>query len=174
VIGTELLYILGPLSLQAEWTWGSANDTVVANPSRVGPRRLALGDAWFDGGYVQLSYFLTGENRRYDRRWGRLSRNSIGSPFTPFWLTRGEDGNMLFGRGAWELAARYSHLNLNNGPIGGGQTDAYELGVNWYLNANFRIEFEYLHQLRYQKSTGPFGTLPGDIDGLGIRTQLMF
>ena len=32
--------------------------------------------------------------------------------------------------------------------------------------------FEYLHQDRYQKSTGPNGNLPGDVDGFGIRTQI--
>jgi phosphate-selective porin OprO/OprP len=176
VVGTELLYIRGPFSVQAEYAWASSNETFVPNPNpgKSGPKNLSLGDVWFDGGYVQMSYFLTGENRRYDRRWGRLSRNAIGSPYTPFWLTRGEDGNLLLGRGAWEVAARYSHLDLNNGPIQGGQTDAYEVGLNWYLNANFRINFEYLHQIRYQKGTGPGGLLPGDIDGFGIRTQLMF
>jgi phosphate-selective porin OprO/OprP len=176
VIGTELLYVRGPFSLQAEYTWGSANDALVPNPKagKSGPKNLGLGDVWFDGGYVQLSYFLTGENRRYDRRLGRLSRNTIGSPYTPFWLTRGEDGEWLFGRGAWEVATRWSHLNLDNGPIQGGQTDAFEVGVNWYLNANFKVQFEYLHQFRYDKGTGPNGTLPGDIDGLGIRTQFMF
>jgi phosphate-selective porin OprO/OprP len=174
VIGTELFYLRGPFSLQAEYIWASANDLYVPNPSKKGPRNLREGDVWFDGGYVQLSYFLTGENRRYDRRYGRLSRNAIGSPFTPFWLTRGEDGKVLLGRGAWEIATRWNHLNLNNGFVQGGQTDAFEVGLNWYLNANFRLQFEYLHQFRFDKSTGPNGFLPGDIDGLGIRTQLMF
>ena len=120
---------------------------------------------------------MDNERRRNHAKFvvvSRLSRNTVGSPFAPFWLTRGEDGNLLFGRGAWEVAARYNHLNLDNGPIQGGQTDAYELGVNWYLNANFKIQFEYLHQVRFHKGTGPNGTLPGDIDALGIRTQLMF
>ena len=34
--------------------------------------------------------------------------------------------------------------------------------------------FEYLHQFRYDKGTSSGGTLPGSLDGLGIRTQLMF
>jgi phosphate-selective porin OprO/OprP len=176
VVGTEFLYILGPFSAQAEWTWGSANDAVIPNPhpGKGKPANVGLGDVWFNGGYVQLSYFLTGENRRYDRRYGRLSRNPLGPPNTPFFLTRGEDSRWLFGSGAWELAARWNHLNLDKGYIQGGQTDAYEAGINWYLNSNFRIEFEYLHQDRYQKSTGPNGNLPGDIDGFGIRTQLYF
>jgi len=171
ILGTELLYIHGPFSVQAEYTLASANDASFPNAAG---HLTHIATPWFDGGYLQLSYFLTGENRRYDRRYGRLSRNAIGSPFVPFWFTEGEDGRWLFGRGAWELAARYNHLDLNSGPILGGQTDAYEMGVNWYLNANLKIMFEYLHQVRYGKGTSSGGTLPGDIDGLGIRTQLMF
>jgi phosphate-selective porin OprO/OprP len=174
VIGTEFLYINGPFSLQAEWGFASANDVVIPNPSPRGPRTLGLGDEWFNGGYVQLSYFLTGENRLYDKRLGRLNVNYISSPNTPFYLTRGENGDWLFGRGAWELTARYNYLNLNNGPIQGGQTEAYEVGLNWHLNNNFRIMFEYLHQTRFDKATAPGGTLSGDIDGIGIRTQLAF
>ena len=96
IIGTEFLYIRGPFSVQAEYTWASANDAYVPNAAG----RLAhIATPWFDGGYVQLSYFLTGENRRYDRRYGRLSRNTIGGPFQPFWFTTGEDGSWLFSRG---------------------------------------------------------------------------
>ena len=87
VIGTEFLYIHGPFSLQAEYAWAAANDVVVGNSS--------VGDLWFHGGYVQLSYFLTGENRQYDRRQGRLATNYIASPYTPFYFTRGEDGGWL-------------------------------------------------------------------------------
>ncbi|HKI35390.1 MAG TPA: porin [Gemmataceae bacterium] len=173
VIGTELLWIRGAFSLQAEYGWASANDVYVPNPNPHGPKMLGLGDVWFRGYYVQLSYFLTGENRRYDTRYGRLSRTTT-APYTPFWLTRGEDDRLLLGRGAWELAARWNHLNLDNGLIQAGQTDAFEVGLNWYLSPTLRIQFEYLHQNRYDKSTGPNGTLPGDLDGLGLRTQWYF
>ena len=173
VIGTEFLYIRGPFSVQAEYAWAAANDVVIPNPSPKGPKTLGLGDVWFNGGYIQLSYFLTGENRRYDRRLGRLDPYYV-TPYTPFYFTRGEDGHWLFGRGAWEVAARWNHLNLDNGLIQAGQTDALEVGLNWYLNTNLKIQFEYLHQNRYDKSTGPNGTLPGDVDALGIRTQFFF
>jgi phosphate-selective porin OprO and OprP len=180
VFGTELLYILGPFSFQAEYGWASVDDAFIVNvkgastntrtavPLANGTR---LGTPWFSGGYAQVSYFLTGENRRYDTRYGRLSRSTIGSPFTPFWLTKGEDGHWLFGRGAWELAARWNHLSLDNGVIQGGQTDAYEVGVNWYLNPNLKIQCEYLWQDRSHLAPGQ---IPGDIQGLGIRTQFFF
>ena len=75
---------------------------------------------------------------------------------------------------AWEVACRYNHLDLNDGPILGGKTDAFEVGLNWHLNNNFRIMCEYLHQFRFDKHTAPGGILGGDVDGLGIRTQLAF
>src|SRR5262245_2066750 len=55
VIGTELFYVLGPFSLQAENAWAIANSAVVNN--------VGVGDPTFRGGYIQVSYFLTGENR---------------------------------------------------------------------------------------------------------------
>jgi len=37
-----------------------------------------------------------------------------------------------------------------------------------------KVMFEYLHQNRYDKGTGPNGILGGDVDGFGIRTQFFF
>jgi phosphate-selective porin OprO/OprP len=174
VLGAEFLYIRGPFSLQAEYGWASMNDAYVSNPLPKGPRLIRQNDTWFDGGYVQLSYFLTGENRQYDRRLGRLAGSYIASPYTPFWLTRGDDGKLLVGSGAWELTFRYNYLNLDDRLIQGGKTEAYEIGVNWHLSNNFKIMCEYLHQFRFDKFNGPNGILGGDVDGLGIRTQLVF
>ena len=75
VMGTEYLWILGPFSVQAEYGWNFVqNATGVLNPAtspfifvplRGGPQGYV-----FDGGYLQLSYILTGENRSYDKRLG--------------------------------------------------------------------------------------------------------
>jgi len=163
VWGTELFYVINAWSLQAEYAWAFADNAVVGgNP---------VGELPFGGGYVQASYFLTGENRIYDRRLGRLGSNYITAPYTPFWLVRDENGDCCWGRGAWELAFRYSQLDLNNSYVRGGQSDAYEFGLNWYLNNNFKIQFEYLHQNRYDL---PAGQNSGWVDGFGIRTQFFF
>ena len=163
VIGTEFLFIRGPFSVQSEYAFASINNAQVAG--------TPVGDRWFNGGYIQVSYFLTGENRTYDRRLGRLGDTYIASPYAPFFFTRAEDGRFQWGRGAWEIAARFNHLTLDNGLIQGGQTNSVELGLNWYLNTNLKVQFEYLHQNRYDM--GP-GQVPGDIDALGIRTQFFF
>jgi phosphate-selective porin OprO/OprP len=163
IIGTELLYVLGPLSVQAEYAWAFANDAVVGGRS--------IGTPSFNGGYVQVSYFLTGENRIYDRRLGREGTTYIASPFTPFWSVLRDGGGLSWGTGAWEIAARWSHLDLNDNVIRGGESDGLELGVNWYLNTNLKVQFEYLHQNRYHLRAGQ---VPGNVDALGIRTQVFF
>lgn len=163
ILGTEVFYVLGPLSAQAEYAWAYANDAVVGGKSQ--------GTLGFSGGYVELSYFLTGENRIYDRRLGREGSTYIASPYTPFWAVRRDGGGLSWGPGAWELAARWSHLDLNNGIIRGGKEDGLTLGVNWYLNTNLKIQFEYLHNNRYDLRAGQ---VSGNVDALGIRTQLFF
>jgi len=193
VIGTELMYVRGPFSITGEYAWCCAEDakvvagtptgTVGVNPTHLfKPLKngTSLGTPWFDGGYLQLGYFLTGENRTYDRRLGTGGTNYISSPYTPFWLTRGEDGKMLFGPGAWELVARWNYLDLNNGDIGGGKSNALELGVNWFLSTNMKIQFMYLWQDRYHLAPSYSATgvatpqIPGDMQGFAIRTQFFF
>ena len=42
----------------------------------------------FNGGYLQVAYTLTGENRAYDKRLGTLAREYFGKegPYTNAWL----------------------------------------------------------------------------------------
>jgi phosphate-selective porin OprO/OprP len=163
VLGLELFYVMGPFSLQAEYAWATAHSATFGATN--------VGERGFEGGYVQVSYFLTGENRIYDRRLGREGTTYIASPYTPFWFVNREEGGWSWGRGAWELAARWNRLNLNDAPFEGGQLDGLELGVNWYLNTNLKIQFEYLHEDRFNM---PAGKVPANVDALGIRTQVFF
>jgi phosphate-selective porin OprO/OprP len=163
VIGAELFYVLGPFSVQSEWAFAYANQAVVAG--------APAGSVSFNGGYVQLSYFLTGENRIYDRRLGRLGSTYIAQPFTPFWATRDEDGGVTLGRGAWEIATRVNYLNLNDGAVRGGVLTGMEAGINWYLNNNFKVQFEYLNENRYSLRAGQ---IPGAVNGFGTRVQLVY
>ncbi len=121
VAGFESALLWGPFSLQGEYyrAWVDAAQV----------DRLS-----FDGFYVFASYLLTGESRTYKRSGGvfggiKPRRNlRLGKP----------------GWGAWELAVRYSHLDLDDGPIQGGTLDDVTLGVNWYLNPNTRIMLNYI------------------------------
>ncbi len=162
ILGAEFFAVNGPFSAQAEYAWTFVPGAVVGGVSDT----LA-----FNGGYVQLSYFPTGENRVYDRRLGRLGSTYIAAPFTNFWAVRTQDGPLCLGWGAWEIAARYNYLDLNDGGIQGGRLQEFNFGVNWYLNVNWKMQFEYIHDRRYDLRAGQ---IPGDMDGLGIRTQFFF
>ncbi len=174
VIGTELFYNRGPFSIVGEYAFAamdSATTTTGTSLFRPLSAGSSLGTPWFHGGYIQASYFLTGESRTYDRRIGTLGNTYIAGPNTPFWLTRNEEGKLLVGSGAWEIATRLNYLDLNSGDIAGGKTTAIEAGVNWYLNTNWKFQFMYLWQNRYDLKPGQ---VPGDINGFGIRTQMFF
>jgi phosphate-selective porin OprO/OprP len=182
VLGGEWLYFLGPLSFQAEYALVSANDAVVT----VGTGRAARttrGDRTFSGGYGQVSYFLTGETRLYDKQYGRLGTFYV-DPFTNFWLTEDEDtGRLNFGSGAVELAARYSYLNLNDGPVQGGVLGGLTVGLNWYLSSNLKLQFEWVHNARWDRgipgqsqtnANTPPGAVGTTVDGFGARMQMQF
>lgn len=119
--GAELAGQYGPIYLQSEY-------------GRLDVDRLgALSNVSFDGGYVSASWLLTGESREY--KDGAFSRPK---PKNAFSLSGG-------GWGAWELAGRYSTINLNDGPIVGGKQDNYTVGVNWYPNNYIRVMANYVY-----------------------------
>lgn len=137
LIGTELLWIYGPFSIQAEKAL-SYVDTNFA------------GTREFQGGYIYTTYFLTGENRTYNNKMGTLSRikpNKNFSPKTGSW-------------GAWELGLRYSWIDLDSGIIRGGREQDWTLGLNWYLNPDTRIYLNYtLANIEHDLYDGNLGIL---------------
>jgi phosphate-selective porin OprO/OprP len=149
LVGGEAAWVRGPFSLQGEYTLASTEA-----PSGGGS------DADFDGYYVQASWFLTGESRPYKKTAGAFDavkpeRNAFG-----------KEG----GWGAWELAARYSSIDLTDGTIDEGQIDDVTFGVNWYLNPNTRVMMNYI--LANLEPAG--GGEEGDTDILQFRMQFAF
>lgn len=128
MLGGEAALIEGPFSMQAEYTAASALGREASMPGG------ADDDPWFHGGFVQLSYFLTGEHRPYDRRLARMGNLSPTNSISA-------DDRLA---GAWELAARYTWVDLNDGDVQGGEMDAWTAGVNWYWSSFFRIQFNYV------------------------------
>jgi phosphate-selective porin OprO/OprP len=161
ILGLEAVYVRGPFSLQAEYMFATIYDAQVG-------RQFA--DHTFNGGYLQASYILTGENRQYDRRYGREAPNYLAGPTTPFWLLRRDGGGWTSGIGAWEVAARYNYVNLNDGTVRGGVLNGWEVGVNWYLNPNFKFQIEYMTENRWNNDARASGT----VQGIGTRVQIMF
>jgi phosphate-selective porin OprO/OprP len=121
LLGLEAAWVNGPLSVQSEYIMAYAD-------------RLGTSDVDFDGYYVQASYFLTGEHRNYKTSEGAFSRIKPKKNY-------GAEG----GPGAWEVAARYSGLDLNDNNITGGKLNDITAGLNWYLNPNTRIMWNYVY-----------------------------
>jgi phosphate-selective porin OprO/OprP len=91
----------------------------------------------FGGWYVMASYFLTpGDARVYMASAGAFDKVKPAHPF--LW---GDEP----GLGAWELAVRYSQLDLDDGGFRGGQLDDVSAGLNWYLNTNVRVMLNYIY-----------------------------
>lgn len=116
----EISGVLGSFHTQGEYTGSSVR--------RVGEETLSFG-----GWYVQAGYFLTGENRAYDRKTGKYKR------VVPHSIV-GEGGF-----GAWEVAARYSEMDLISGNIAGGKERNVTLGVNWWMNRSLMIRLNYVY-----------------------------
>lgn len=160
VLGSELLCVKGPLSLQSE--------AMVNLVDRDGAT------AALPGMYATLGYFLTGEHRPYDRKAGAIDRVI---PFKNFSFNK--DGCNT-GLGAWEVAARYSYLNLNDKDLQGGIMSNFTAGVNWYLNPNMKIVFNYIHSSTNYAGVGGLPPLPNAIsrrnetDMFGVRCQMDF
>lgn len=154
-LAPEIALVLGPFSVQAEYMMHTyTRDAGFTNPV-------------FNGGYVFVSYFLTGESRAYNRKEGRFERIK---PFENFFRIRGEDGYLCTGIGAWELAYRYSWIDLNDGGILGGIAADHSFGVNWYLTPYARLMFNYVHSM-----DSPNGARPDTfIDVLAMRAQFDF
>jgi phosphate-selective porin OprO and OprP len=149
----EAAWVAGAFSAQAEYVQADVT--------------TAAGNQGFSGGYAMASYFLTGESRPYDKRIGRFARLK---PTENFFLTRRESNDPLsvgaFGAGAWELAARYSWVDLSSAGVPGGIMENVTLGVNWYWNYNFRMQWNYIHTLRNADAAG---SISGETDALVMR-----
>ena len=144
----------------------------------------------FTGYYVQGSWILTGESRRYNAAKGSFLSPRPREPF-----------GMHGGLGAWEIGARYSRMNLNfeeglegaaaaPGSVRGGDQSVVTLGVNWFLNPNIKVMLDYL-MIDVDRlnpagpgNTQPFGPAPNtppvgveigqDLDVFALRTQFSF
>jgi phosphate-selective porin OprO and OprP len=97
-------------------------------------QRNGASDMNFDGGYATVGYVLTGEQREYNPKRGTQGRLIPSEPFSM-------SGK---GWGAFEIAGRYDHLNLNSDSLKAGTYDSYTLGLNWYPTAQTRFMVNYV------------------------------
>ncbi|HJT32358.1 MAG TPA: porin [Pirellulales bacterium] len=128
IFQAEASTVLGPLSFQAEYYGTLVNQ--VHNPQ-----------VFFQGMYVYGSYLLTGEHRVYDRKQGIYTAIKPNSNFFRVRTNRG----IAMGPGAWEVAARFSSMNLSDRNIQGGTLNDVTLGLNWYATFQMRFSINYIH-----------------------------
>jgi phosphate-selective porin OprO/OprP len=119
LLGLEMAWVDGPLSVQGEYIRADADASSTGN---------------FSGYYIQTSYFLTGEHRKYKPSAGAFSR-----------VKPKENYAFGGGTGAWEVALRYSSIDLDDSSVDGGELDNITTGLNWYLNPNTRLMCNYVH-----------------------------
>jgi len=135
---------------------------------------VALGDPDFDGWYVQGSWVLTGEKRAYNNGEARFDGPKPNFNFNPSAGTWG----------AFEIAARYSTVNLDwnagsgglttpTGGIRGGEQKIWSAGVNWYMNPVMRMMFDYQH-VNVDRLNSAGVQIGQKYDALAMRAQVSF
>ncbi|MCF6181551.1 porin [Lutibacter sp.] len=121
LLNFETIFIAGSFSFQGEYLTAKVNtqNTPLTNNYN------------FSSYYGQISYFLTGEHKKYKSSYAGLGR------VHPIKNYGGEKN----GSGAWEVALRFSNSDLNSNNILGGEQSDVTLGLNWYLNPSTRVMF---------------------------------
>jgi hypothetical protein len=112
-IGLEFLATRGTFSVLGDYA-----ESYVYSSTRGVPH--------FYGASVTATWTITGEHRPYDRKVGYARR------IIP-------EGRW----GAWEVVARYSHIDLNDRSVTGGILHKGLVGVNWWASPQWRISFGY-------------------------------
>ncbi len=107
------------------------------------------------GYYVSGAWMLTGESRDYKS---------------------GYVGNVKpsHAYGAFEIAVRYSELDLNDGPVLGGKQHDWTVGANWYLGNHLKLQANYIRAFSNKYSTSARSYLEIDPAVFEVRAQVFF
>lgn len=107
---------------------------------------------------IQTQYMLTGEIHKYDVRDGNFGGIDVKSPY-----------------GAWEIAARYDYVNLNDKDLMGGKEHDITLGLSWYWNNNVRVLLNYTYAQLYPNAhiPAPFNN-KRNLNIISARIQVKF
>jgi phosphate-selective porin OprO/OprP len=126
-------------------------------------------DLFFHGGYVYVSYFLTGEHQPYDRQDGTIDRVV---PLENFFLVDPACGRWG-GWGAWQIAARYSYLDVSDSDILGGVGRNLTFGLNWFWTPYSKVQFNYIYgDVSQHEPVAGFAS--GNFHVIGVRFMVDF
>lgn len=158
VLGLESIVNLGALQITTEYqnTWLQRDNYTVGT----GP------DLHFHGAYVYLAYTLTGEHIPYSRTTGTIGRLE---PFENFYLFNRCKG----GWGAWQVAFRYSYLDLTDADILGGVEHDATFALNWYWTAHSKLQFNIIYG-DIEQHEPVAGYTSGDFLNMGLRVAADF
>lgn len=146
--GAELAYIHGPFHATAE-------------AHRMTALRPGADDPTFWGGYVEVGMLVTGGDVT-GYKGGAYDRIKPSNPVS--------DG----GLGAVQLNVRYDRLDLNDGPILGGNQQAVGLSAIWMPTDYVRFLLNYGH-LWIDDAAVPAGAdRDYQVDSMGLRAQVDF
>ena len=133
-------------------------------------QRAGGSDVQLNGAYAYWSYFLTGEHIPYERSTGTLGRVQ---PYENFFLVDRRSGGHGSGWGAWNVATRYSYLDLTSQEIQGGIGHAGTVALNWHWNAYAKLQFDLTYgQMTDHRDVG--GYTGGDYTLCGTRFAIDF
>lgn len=109
------------------------------------------------GAYAHYSFFLTGENRQFERfgqHGAQFTRNKPINNFMP--------SKTGCGWGAWEFKTRWSYLDLTDARA--GQYNDLTVGFNWYWTDRMRMMFDWIQP--FTDGATRFGATNSDIIGM--------
>lgn len=162
ILGLESILNIGPLQIVGEYqsNW-MQRDSYTAG---TGP------DLHFHGGYVYVAYMLTGEHVPLKRTSGTIDRVK---PFENFFLVNRCRGGLGGGWGAWQVAMRYSYLDLTDNDILGGEENNVTLGLVWYMSSHMSMQFNAIYgDIDNHEPVG--GYTDGHFTALGTRLRVNF
>jgi phosphate-selective porin OprO/OprP len=108
----------------------------------------------FGGWYIHAGILLFGGRQNYDAHTGEFSQPVRGRSW-----------------GDMELMLRYDCLNLNSGPVQGGEGGNVTAGLNYYVNNNIKFVLNYVYS-RNKSITG--GNEGISYHGMMLRTEIDF
>jgi phosphate-selective porin OprO/OprP len=149
--GMETALNLGRLFGQGGWFhYDVTRRSVALNPS-------------FHGWYAMATWSLSGESRPYDPTTASFHGLIPDAPL-------GKNGF-----GAWEVAARYSSMDLDfmplvgAGGVSGGIQNVWSVGLNWYPNPAVRFMLDY-NNIQVNHANAPGNDISAN--AIGLRSQI--
>jgi phosphate-selective porin OprO/OprP len=127
-LGLEAAWANGPFRVQAEF--------IATNVERLAGRNVS-----FQGGYVQAAWVINGKSPRYALDADTATEIGVFKRVQPDSGQRVSHG----GFGVFELAARYSVVDLSDRDIRGGFQQDVTAGLNWYPEPFIRLMANYIH-----------------------------